>query len=138
MKKYVIILSICLMSLIANVSFAETPDPSKVNLKLTVDYKNNAAKHNKEREFNSNIQLTANRWQVIGKMLSEKNNNLMIVMAKLLKQENNTYTIQFMLVDSDAKETVVFEPQAKIMLDSPAEVSIAEGERSLDINVLAS
>ena len=142
MKKHLILITTIFCMAFGSVGFAKiakrsTARTEKVNLEVKVDYKNSADKRSSERVMKNEIQLTTNKWELVGKTISEKNNEAMLVLAKLQAHKNNEYTVRFLLVDSGRNNIFIVDPEMKVLAGLPATLSMNEGTRSIDFGVLA-
>jgi len=82
------------------------------------------------------IHVAGDKWQMAGKFVGSKNDEVIILMVKLIKRTTSKFTFQYMVIDSDNKGTYVSEPIVKTMAGLPTQTVVSESGRTITLNSL--
>lgn len=139
MKKQLVLIFTVVVMMFGMTAYAKyaAKHAEKVNLEVKVNYKSDTDSHAREHEMKNEIELSVNKWGMIGKIVSEKSDDVLLVLAKLLAHKNNEYTVQFLLIDSTKNNIFVVDPQMKVLAGLPSKMSVKDGTRNLNLDVLA-
>jgi hypothetical protein len=107
----------------------------EIKLDFMLNYKpeaGGAAEHVMKNSFS----MTENHWMVAGKLLTNHDKDTLLVLVRLLSYKNNKFNLQFMLIDSDEKQTYIAEPRMVAMSGLPVQLVKNEKGKSMQLSVL--
>jgi hypothetical protein len=134
MKKNIII-SIFLL-LFHTLAFAAVKNNKEMTIDFTLNYKVQASGKVTEHVMKNNMHLIDGQWNIAGKLQSSKDDSILLFLVRLLSQKKNKFTLQFMIIDADNKNTFVMEPKMTLLPGLPAQLKVNGNDRSADLNVL--
>lgn len=130
-KNFLLIL--CLM-IFQTAVFAAVKHNKDITLDFTLNYKN----HGKvsEHVMKNTVRVAGEKWQMAGKFVANKNDEVIILMVRLIKRTTSKFTFQYMVIDSDNKGTYISEPIVKTMAGLPTQTILSEDGRTITMNSL--
>ncbi len=135
MRKYGMIFFI-ILTLHSVIAFAAVKKPQNVALDFTLSYKPQVSTSQTEHVMKNAVQLDNNKWVVAGKMVTNKDNNVLLFLVRMLSHKNNKYKLEFMLIDSGNQTNYITMPRVAAMTGLPVQVAEKEGDTNIQLKVL--
>ncbi|HTM63654.1 MAG TPA: hypothetical protein VL360_04040 [Gammaproteobacteria bacterium] len=130
-KNFLLILSLIFFQ---TAVFAAVKHNNEMTLDFTLNYQNHGSIA--EHVMKNTIHVAGDKWQMAGKFVGSKNDEVIILMVKLIKRTTSKFTFQYMVIDSDNKGTYVSEPIVKTMAGLPTQTVVSESGRTITLNSL--
>lgn len=134
MKKIIMML-LCLCIVSSTMSVGAVKKVHEIKLDFMLTYKPDTASVT-EHVMKNAFSLTENHWMVAGKLNSNLDKDMLLVLVRLTSHKNNKFNLQFMLIDSDNKQTFIAEPRMVAMSGLPVQLLKNENGKSIQLNVL--
>jgi len=135
MKKFGI-MSILFCVLFSISALAAVKKPQNIALDFTLSYKPQASTSLTEHVMKNAVQLADNKWVVAGRMVTNKNNDVLLFLVRMLSHKNNKYKLEFMLIDSGNRSNYITMPRVAAMTGLPVQIAEKEGDSQIQLNVL--
>src|SRR3990167_5734643 len=111
-KNFVLILFLILFQTTA---FAAVKSKKDVTLDFTLNYRNTMPGKVAQHEMKNAVHIVSDKWHIAGKFISNKNDEVILFLVRLANRKTSKFTIQFMIIESDNKNTFITEPKMTTM-----------------------
>lgn len=132
-KNFVLILILMLFQATA---FAAIKSKKDITLDFTLNYHNTAPGKSAEHVMKDAVHIVSDKWHVAGKFMTNKNDEVILFLVRLANRKTSKFTFQFMIIESDNKNTFITEPKLTTMAGLPSQMTISGEGRTITLNAL--